>query len=130
MLFKRHRVAIKRVLLYIFFIGVFSQVITAPRESGKSYTVVNVEKSVYQEEKMLINMETGITSRETDEKKVYINSADKKTLMALPGIGECLAERIIEYRKKFRFVKKSDIMFVRGIGVRKFDKIKELIAIK
>lgn len=60
---------------------------------------------------------------------VNINSADKETLKTLPGIGDVIADRIIEYRSLNRFQAKEDIMNVKGIGNSIFDKIKEEISI-
>lgn len=60
---------------------------------------------------------------------VNINTAGKEELMTLNGIGEVLADRIIEYRKSNIFKKKEDIMSVDGIGTSKFDKIKDQIII-
>ncbi len=60
---------------------------------------------------------------------VNINTAGKEELMTLNGIGDVLADRIIEYRKSSIFKKKEDIMSVNGIGASKFDKIKDQIII-
>jgi competence protein ComEA len=60
---------------------------------------------------------------------VNINTAGKDELMTLNGIGDVLADRIIEYRKSSIFKKKEDIMSVNGIGASKFDKIKDQIII-
>ena len=56
---------------------------------------------------------------------VNINSANKEELMTLNGIGEVMAERIIEYRASNRFKKKEDIKSVKGIGDGIFAKIKD-----
>ena len=60
---------------------------------------------------------------------VNINSADKDTLKSLPGIGDVMADRIIEYRSLNRFQTKEDIMNVKGIGSSIFDKLKDKISI-
>jgi comEA protein len=62
------------------------------------------------------------------ERKININLAFSADLQRLPGIGKVMADRIIEYREQnSRFEKIEDIMKVRGIGAKKFEKIKELI---
>ena len=62
------------------------------------------------------------------EKKININLAYTADLQMLPGIGKVTADRIIEYREQNnRFSKIEDLMKVKGIGVKKFEKIKDLI---
>lgn len=66
----------------------------------------------------------------TDGEYVNINTADKKTLMTLPGIGESKADAIISYREKNgMFSSIEDIMNISGIKQGAFDKIKSLITI-
>lgn len=60
--------------------------------------------------------------------KVNLNTADQKTLEALPGIGPSTASDIIEYRTAHGLFKQvEDIMNIKGIGRKTFEKIKELI---
>ncbi|WP_236914677.1 helix-hairpin-helix domain-containing protein [Clostridium sp. Cult2] len=67
----------------------------------------------------------------TDNKgKININNCTKEELMSLPGIGEVLAGKILEYREQHLFKTIEDIMNVSGIGDKKFDSIKELITTK
>lgn len=65
----------------------------------------------------------------SDNGKININTASKEILTRLPGIGEVLAERIIEYRRKNKFSSIDDITKVSGIGVVKYEGIKDLITI-
>ncbi len=62
--------------------------------------------------------------------KININTASKKELITLKGVGNIIADRIIEYRKVHPFKKVEDLMNVKGIGPKLFDKIKDLITIK
>jgi len=63
-------------------------------------------------------------------KVININIATKEELMALPGIGETMAERIITYRRDHNGFKKiEDIMKVKGIGKKKFEKLKKYITV-
>lgn len=61
---------------------------------------------------------------------IDINEGDVVALSTLPGIGESTAEKIIQYRTEHgKFKKKEDITKVKGISSKKFDKIKDLIAV-
>jgi len=70
--------------------------------------------------------------KETQARKIVnINTAGKRDLLVLNGIGPTLARRIISYRKEYgSFDSKEDIMNVKGIGPHKFNKIKDFIVIK
>lgn len=61
--------------------------------------------------------------------KISINTASKKELMTLTGIGESKAEKIIEYRNNNKFTDISEIKNVKGIGESIFEKIKDNITI-
>jgi len=64
-------------------------------------------------------------------KLININEESQDELKKLPGIGEVLAERIIAYRNdKGRFERKEDITKVKGIGQKKFEKLKNFITVR
>ena len=61
---------------------------------------------------------------------ININTASKEQLMTLPGIGEKVAGRIIEYREKNgSFSKTEDIMKISGIKEKLFSKIRDKITV-
>ncbi len=62
--------------------------------------------------------------------KININTASKKELVTLKGVGNKIADRIIEYRKAHPFKTIEDLMNVKGIGQKLFAKIKDLITVK
>ena len=62
--------------------------------------------------------------------KINLNTASKVELMKLPGVGEKTAIAILEYRQSKKFIKPSDIMKIKGIGPKKFEKMKEYIEVR
>jgi comEA protein len=71
------------------------------------------------------------SSPEADEiiGRININTASRVELMKLPGIGEKTADKIINFRKVNPFSKIEDIMKVKGIGTKKFEKMKDKITV-
>jgi len=63
------------------------------------------------------------------EGKINLNEADKELLMEIPYIGAKKANDIIAYRTNRPFVAVEDVMEVKGISQKTFDKIVEFITI-
>ena len=64
----------------------------------------------------------------TENGHVNINTATIEELSALDGIGEKYAQRIIEYREQNgEFKSPEDILNVKGIGEKTFEKNKTVI---
>lgn len=65
------------------------------------------------------------------QSKVNINKANKEKLMTLPGVGESIALKIIEYRTQNGDYKSiEDLKKVAGIGDSKFNNLKEYVTVK
>ncbi|HKQ96916.1 MAG TPA: helix-hairpin-helix domain-containing protein [Candidatus Polarisedimenticolia bacterium] len=64
------------------------------------------------------------------EGKININTASAEELQSLPGIGPSYAQRIVEHREKNGpFKKVEDLLNVRGIGEKTFEKIRDRLTI-
>ncbi|MCI8440978.1 MAG: helix-hairpin-helix domain-containing protein [Provencibacterium sp.] len=62
--------------------------------------------------------------------RININSASAAELQSLPGIGEKLAKAIVEEREaNGRFGSRKDLMRVRGIGEKTYEKLKDYLLI-
>ncbi|MFQ5864028.1 MAG: helix-hairpin-helix domain-containing protein [bacterium] len=65
---------------------------------------------------------------EADSNKININSATREELMTLPGVGERLAQRIIDLRiENGAFHDLEGLLKVRGIGKKTLEKIRDRI---
>ena len=85
----------------------------------------------------MVNITTntpGITSTSAQgdgDGMVDINSADRDTLMTLPGIGQSKADKIIAYREaNGGFSSIEDIMLVAGIKEGLYNKVKDKICVR
>lgn len=79
---------------------------------------------------VLYNNEILVIPRIKEYKLISINSADINDLVKLDGIGESLAQRIINYRNENgSFICLEDLMNVKGIGENKFNKIRDYICL-
>ena len=62
--------------------------------------------------------------------KVNINTADVGLLRQLPGIGDVLAQRIVDYRSENgQFTSVEDLVNVEGFGEKRLESLKEYITI-
>ncbi|MBN2075525.1 MAG: ComEA family DNA-binding protein [Dehalococcoidales bacterium] len=67
---------------------------------------------------------------EQQTQKIDINRAEKWLLEVLPGIGEIIAQRIIDYRTNHgKFTNTLGLLEVDGIGTSIYERIKEYITV-
>ena len=67
----------------------------------------------------------------SNNSKVNINTGGVEELKALPGVGDLLAQKIIDYREengKFKTI--DELKNVSGIGDKKFESMKEYVSVK
>lgn len=103
-------------------------------ETSNLQESVSKNKSVSNLQEKLSKMESSDEKTNNESKNIKlpinINIASEKELDVLPGIGPAIAQRIVEHRSSQPFTKIEDIMQVKGIGKKKFDKFKELITVE
>ena len=76
-------------------------------------------------------MPFSVPSWSGDTVKVNLNKATVAELTQLKGIGQKYAERIVEFREKNGpFKKTEDLMNVKGIGLKLWEKNKDLITVE
>lgn len=65
------------------------------------------------------------------EPKVNINTATVEELAKLPGVGEVIAQRIVNHREKSeKFRKVEELLVIRGISKKKLEKLRPLITVE
>ena len=63
--------------------------------------------------------------------KVNINVADKEMMKDIPGVGDTIAQRIIDYRgTNGQFCDIESLRNVKGLNGSRFDKIKEAVCVE
>jgi competence ComEA-like helix-hairpin-helix protein len=71
------------------------------------------------------------SSDQTNVQRININTAPIRELEKLPGIGQGLAERIVDHRERFGpFRRSENLIIVRGISDRRFRTLRELITVE
>jgi competence protein ComEA len=71
------------------------------------------------------------TTGQQERQPIDVNTATAEDLQKVPGIGEALAGRIIEFRQEHgRFEKVDDLLNVRGIGTASLEKLRPFLVVK
>lgn len=64
------------------------------------------------------------------QERINLNTASAEELMRLPYVGQTVAHRILEYRRKHGpFKYPQDIIIIKGLGAKRYREIKHLIRI-
>ena len=78
-----------------------------------------------------LTVESAERSRVTETETLDLNTATAEELCALPGVGEVLAQRILEYRELAGgFAVAEQLLEVEGIGDAKFAQLREHITVE
>jgi len=118
--------AVLTVLFAGFLIG-----FSVGRNSDSADVIVSVPTQMYTKPPVTVASTEEITlCTETILFPININTADKEEFMALPGIGEVLAGRILAYREEHgNFSHVTQMMNVEGIGQTRMEIILDYVTI-
>ena len=95
----------------------------------KSHITVSVTKEFHEKPRKAATEEAATEDLDIDF-PVVLNSADKEDLMTLPGIGDALAQRILDYRKAHgKFSSVEELLNIEGIGPKRLEQMLDLIVI-
>ena len=125
---KKHAFPIFLTITCIF--AAFTLGVFLGRNHSKDNIMVSNIQTVprYANDSPTVSAEDSPAPSETISFPIDINSATQKELMALPGIGETLAQRILDYRTQHgNFPSTAELLNVEGIGTVKFEAILDLI---
>jgi len=77
------------------------------------------------------SFETASIAQQAQVEPVDINAADAEKLQEVPGIGETLARRIVEFRgENGPFETVDELLNVRGIGVNSLEKLRPYLKVE
>ena len=106
-------------LTALFLCGLLALYVHDRQQLRSAELTVETEREVSQEEIL------------AEARTLNLNTASAEELTALPGIGEELARRIVEYREEHGpYENIEGIMKVSGIGEGKFEEIRERITVE
>ena len=123
------------VLIAVFAAAFFLGRNTVPYEiciSAEHFTPPTEAEQMQQEQVIRTMPDDAAAGKENpaQEGRLDLNLATKDELMTLPGIGEKLAERILQYRQSAgRYSAPEQIMDVEGIGEGIFERIRDSITV-
>jgi len=101
---------------------------TSPTEHQFDYRSIDSSFAVFREKLAADSVQK---KEAPSGQAVNINTATKEELVALPGIGPALADRIVSFREnEGEFGSVDDLQNVKGISKKKLEKLKPLVTVQ
>jgi competence protein ComEA len=101
-------------------------------DPGADLSVVNLARKVTDGEQLAVGIPAPAAPPGAPEGggKVDLNAASTDQLDTLPGVGEVMAKRIVQWRTEHGgFTKVEQLRDVDGIGESKFEKLREQVTV-
>lgn len=96
----------------------------------KSQLTVSVSKEISTKPEQIVLKDIPAEREIETVFPVSINHAQKDDLMALPGIGDVLAQRILDYRENHgQFTSAEELLNIEGIGEKRLEELLDYIVI-
>ncbi len=126
---KKHKLSVLVIITLVFMAFTFGFFLGKNQDA--SQVIVQIPKTMHTEPAETVPGTEAVTvPTEAISFPIDINSASKEAFMALPGIGEVLAERILAYREEHGYFSvPEELMHVEGIGEKRMEEILDLIKI-
>jgi competence ComEA-like helix-hairpin-helix protein len=75
--------------------------------------------------------QTAVSQSQSDKQCVNLNNATAQQLKDLPGIGDVMAQRVIDYRERHgRFRRTEDLMILEGFSEKRYRAIAGMICVQ
>ena len=98
--------------------------------STRQFDYTQTDSLFIERSKTLLNDSVAAAGGVIAHRSINLNTATKTELMTLPGIGDATAERILLYREeKGSFKSANELKKIKGIGEKKFEKLKPYIEV-